>query len=389
MASPVLSALRVSQDRSHPPSTKKNHPSLPVSRPLVIGFVPMIDCAALIVAQELGLFVKHGLRVTLSREVGWATVRDKLLHEELHAAHAPASLAFVIQCGLGIVARPCLTGFVMGANGSAITVSRELWEKGVRDAATLRTVIEKDRANRVFRFGAVHEFSSQNYDLRRWLRSGGLDPDRDVQIPIVAPPVIHRGLLDGHLDGYCVAEPWNTVSVESGDGRVVATSSHLAPGRPEKVLLVLQKFADEYLEEHLGLIAALIEASEFCEDPANRPALVRMLARPAYLDLPEAILAPSLIGPFPLGSGAAEKRFIAFGGGDVNVPDRAKGRRIYEEVRQLPGAQSCRSLRPDSIGRTFREDLYRAAAKRVHRPAADVSPVPRDLPRSSVLALAL
>lgn len=349
----------------------------------------MVDCAPLIAAQELGLFAKHGLRVTLSREVGWATVREKLLHEELHAAHAPASLAFVIQCGIGIVARPCLTGFVMGANGSAITLSQELWEKGVRDAASLRAVIEAHRADRIFRFATVHEFSTQNYDLRGWLRSGGIDPDRDVQISIVPPPVIHLGLQDGHLDGYCVAEPWNTLSAESGAGWVVATSAQLAPERPEKVLLVLQKFATEMPEEHLRMIAALIEASEFCEEMANRPSLVRILARPAYLDLPEAALQPSLQGPFPLRHGASPRRFITFGGGTVNVPDRAKGRRIYDAVRQMPAAQACRSLRPDAIGRIFREDLFRLASERIEPPGIAAPPMARPTPRSTALAFAL
>ena len=217
----------------------------------------MIDCAVLIAAQELGLFARQGLNVVLSREIGWASVREKLLHDELHAVHAPASLAFVIRCGIGIVARPCLTAFVLSLNGSAITLSRELWEKGVRDAASLKALIDRERAFRTYRLGAVHEFSTQHYDLRRWLCAGGIDPDRDIQMPIIPSPVIHRGLLDGHLDGYCVAEPWNSVVTESGDGWVVATASQLAPNQPEKVLLVLEKFVDERPEEHLALVAAL------------------------------------------------------------------------------------------------------------------------------------
>lgn len=51
-------------------------------------------------------------------------------------------MGFVIRCGIGNVPRPCLTAFVLSLNGSAITLSRELWERGVRDAKTLRKVIE-------------------------------------------------------------------------------------------------------------------------------------------------------------------------------------------------------------------------------------------------------
>jgi len=209
-------------------------------RTLTIGFVPMIDCAVLIAAQELGLFEKHGLCVTLSREVGWATVREKLLHEELTAAHAPVSTAFAMRCGIGMVARPCLTGIILSTNGSAITLSRELWEKGVRDPASLKALIDAERNRRIYSFGAVLELSTQNYFLRRWLESGGIDPDRDVRIPIVPSPLIHRGMLDGHLDGYCAAEPWNSIAIRDGSGWVAATSAEIDPGQPEKALLVLE-----------------------------------------------------------------------------------------------------------------------------------------------------
>lgn len=343
---------------------------------LTIGFVPMIDCAVLIAAKELGLFEKHGVDVTLSREVGWATIREKLVHDELHAVHAPASMGFVIRCGIGVQSRPCLTAFVLSLNGSAITLSRELWERGVRDAETLRKVIEEDRGHRTYSFAAVLEFSTQNYNLRSWLQAGGIDPDRDVRIPIIPSPVIHHGLIDGHLDGYCVAEPWNSIAVESGAGWIVATSAEIVPSHPEKILLVNEAFADQYPDEHLAMVAALAEASIFCESPANRPELVRMLAHSRYLDVPGAILAKSLIGPLETGHrGADVDRFITFHRGGANVPDRLKGRQVFDDVSAYPAARQCRALRRDVIGRIFREDLYHRAIELTGpRESAPVAP---------------
>ena len=62
----------------------------PLRKALRLGFVPLSDCAPLVMAQELGLFRKYGLCVTLSRELGWATIRDKITHRELDAAHTVA-----------------------------------------------------------------------------------------------------------------------------------------------------------------------------------------------------------------------------------------------------------------------------------------------------------
>ncbi len=320
----------------------------------------MIDCAVLIAAQELGLFARHGLSVQLHKEVGWATIREKLLHEELDAVHAPASMGFSIRCGLGVVPRPCLTAFVLSLNGSAITLSKELWDAGVRDAASLQTVIKRDRGRRTYRFGAVLELSTQNQQLRAWLRSGGIDPDRDVRIQIVPSPVIHRGLTERHLDGYCVAEPWNSIVTQEGMGWIAATSAELDPGLPEKVLLVLEKFEEERTHEHRALISALAEASLFCESPQCRGELIEMLAQPRYLDVPAALLASSLSGPFDTGRGARPiSDFITYHRCGANVPDAAKGRRVFEHVREL--APASRVLRRDVIPKIFREDVYREA----------------------------
>lgn len=99
--------------------------------PIWVGYGETIDCAALIAAQELGLFRKHGLKVRLCREVGWTTIRQKLLHGELDAAATHAGMLFSIYCGIGGVARrSCLTGLLLARNGSAITLATEFWERG-------------------------------------------------------------------------------------------------------------------------------------------------------------------------------------------------------------------------------------------------------------------
>src|SRR4051794_30841915 len=80
---------------------------------LRLGFVPLADCAPLVIAHELGFFKNQGLDVTLSRELGWATVRDKLIHGELDAAHALAAMPVAATLGLGSISCDCLTALVL------------------------------------------------------------------------------------------------------------------------------------------------------------------------------------------------------------------------------------------------------------------------------------
>src|SRR5580698_3203620 len=111
-------------------SQRKSHPTR--QRPLRLGFVALCDCAPVVMARELGLFSKYGIDVELHREVGWATIRDKVIYGELDAAHAPAGLVVAASCGLGSVQAECLTALVINLNGNAITLSQALWKKGVR-----------------------------------------------------------------------------------------------------------------------------------------------------------------------------------------------------------------------------------------------------------------
>ena len=197
---------------SAPSQAKSSAPS----RSLRLGFLALTDAAPLVVAQELGLFADHGLRVQLGREVGWATIRDKVAFGELDAAPAPAPMLWATQLGLGGAPMAVCTGLVLNLHGNAITLSERLWTAGVRDAATLRAEALSRRGEKKLTFGIVFPFSHHHLLLRQWLQAARLDPERDVRIAVVPPAQMFRNLAAGTLDGYCVGEPWNTLAVQEG-----------------------------------------------------------------------------------------------------------------------------------------------------------------------------
>ncbi len=356
---------------------------------LTVGFVPTIDCATLVVAQELGLFRAHGLDVTLSREVGWATVREKLLHEELDAAVAHASLLFSIYFGLGGMRRPCLTGLMLGHHGSAITISRACWMLGARDAESLAELVRRETGRRRFTFGVVLEYSAQHFLLAEWLGRGGLRPGIDVDLVVVPSALMHRSLQAGHLDGYCVAEPWNSSAALAGDGVILATSAEICPGHPDKALVVMQDLADRRADEHERLLAALIEAGEFCAARENREELIRLLARPAWLGVGAEILRNAIVGPLETGVGTRPSEdLIRFDLMAAGAPSRAQGRWVLDSMLRLATEEHRRQLRPESIRRVFREELHAVALRRARLPReTDVregKPVPHPLGRTRI-----
>src|SRR6185312_8282734 len=91
------------------------------------------------------LFEKHGLKVHLSREVGWATIRDKIIYGNLDAAHALAPLLIATTLGLGSAKADCVTGLVLNLEGNAITLATELRDAGARDKNSLVDCVRKRR----------------------------------------------------------------------------------------------------------------------------------------------------------------------------------------------------------------------------------------------------
>ncbi len=359
-----------------PPRRPAAAPALRLPRRITVGYVPLTDCAPLIVAHEMGLFVKRGLDVRLSCEAGWSTVREKMLHGELDAAHAPASMVFEISHGLGVPAVPCLTGMMLAHHGNALVVSNELHELGATDATSLAEVVMRLRKRRRFTFAAVLKYSSQHYLLRRWLRSGGMDPDRDVDIVIVPPPLVAECMEQGHLDGYCVAEPWASVGLLRGACHCLALSADIDPQHPEKVFMVRSEFEEDRHEEHLLMISALIEAARWCDKSSNRPALAALLASRAYLRVPVEAVRSALIGPYRMGGKTTRdaSQAIFFSQDDASRPTEAKARWVIQEIRAHGLGKDLPQMSQSHVNALFREDLYEAALALT--PALTSSPPP-------------
>ncbi len=325
-----------------------------------IGFVALTDCAPLVMAQELGFFEKRGLDVELSREIGWATVREKIIHGELDAAHAPAGMLFAAAAGLGGIHADCLTGLVMNLHGNAITLSQRLWQGGVRDGVTLRDFVR--RRGRPVTLGTVYQWSSHSVLLRLWLKGHSLDFENDAAVVVVPPSQMVAHLRAGHLDGFCAGEPWNSLAVMSRAGWVVARSAELAPQHPEKVLMVRREFAEHSDAQHIALIAALLESARYCDDPANRESIAETLARTCYVGVEVEAIRRSMRSVYDYGHGRTEPcaGFNIFSRDNANEPDARKAAWVSQSL--ISSGLATAAQLPDDLGaRCFRADIFARA----------------------------
>ena len=298
-----------------------------------IGYVPLVDAAPLLVAEALGLYSRKGVTVSLSAELGWGSIREKLVYGELEAAHAPGPLLFSILLGTHSRACGVTTDLVLSLQGNAITLSRRFWDRGVRDAHTFRVLVRGEAPHKPV-FAVVARFSSHHFLLRNWLRSAGVDPERDVRIVVLPPPLVVEHMREGQIDGFCAGEPWNSAAALSGEGWVVATSMSLAPKHPEKVLLVRNEIFHRQPVGYSALRSALLEAGRFCDEPENRHAVVDILHQYHVFPVAKQVLINSLVGPFNTGIADLEGQgpFVIFHRGDANRATRERAQWCLETV---------------------------------------------------------
>jgi NitT/TauT family transport system ATP-binding protein/nitrate/nitrite transport system substrate-binding protein len=266
---------------------------------LVLGFVPLNDAAPLVVAQERGLFAAEGLRVRLSREVSWATVRDKVATGAIDGAHMLAPIPLACTLGIGGEPQPMIAPMALNRSGAAFTLSRRLTGAMAPDedrrAALKRLIAERRISGEApLTFAVVFPYSMHNYLLRYWLAEGGIDPDQDVRITVAPPSRMASRLAAGELDGFCAGEPWNAVAEDLGLGEVALRAFEVWRDGPEKVFGVTAEWARRNPQVLQALLRALLKAAAWCDDPENRAGLAELLARPEYVDASAESIARSL-----------------------------------------------------------------------------------------------
>ena len=267
--------------------------------------------------------------------------------------------------------------------GLAGVADGDIADPAVSARALARLVADrKARGAEPLTFGMTFPFSNHNYQLRFWMAAGGVDPDEDVRLVVLPPPYMVESLASGHVDGFCVGAPWNSVAVDSGVGRILHFGCEIMARASEKVLAVREHWAAENNETLGRLIRALKQASAFVDAPDNHPAAAAAVAR--RLGVEADLVTRSFAGNLkiaPDGATRIDDRYILIGRGDASRPrsgagslalraDGALGAGAAVGGKQCHGARGvqARSLRRRAR-RRFIGRYWRAARRRrrVHR----------------------
>jgi NitT/TauT family transport system ATP-binding protein len=340
---------------------------------LRVGFIPLCDAAALIIAADKGFAAAEGLDVELVREVSWSNIRDKLNIGLFDAAHMIAPIAIASSLGLGHVKVPMTAPFALGVNGNAITVSPALYaslaaaaEGAITDpmvsAHALARVVatRKARGQEPLTFGMTFPFSTHNYHLRFWMAAGGVDPDDDVRLVVLPPPYMVESLASRLVDGFCVGAPWNSVAVDLGIGFILHFVSEILPRAAEKVLAFRSRWAQDNRDTMMKLVRAHVHAAAYIENVSNREEVAAILGAPHRIGVSAEVIRRTLDGRLkvaPDGATRTDPNYLLIGRDGAGRPDPAQAAWLYAQMVRWGQAplsdEMCRAAMA-----VFRPDLY-------------------------------
>ncbi|HEY6095873.1 MAG TPA: CmpA/NrtA family ABC transporter substrate-binding protein [Gallionellaceae bacterium] len=291
-----------------------------------VGFIPLTDCASVVMASVLKFDEKYGIKIKPSKEASWAAVRDKLVNGELHAAHVLYGLVYGVHLGIGGPKKDMAVLMTLNNNGQAITLSNQVKDEGATTGETLKKLV--DSGKRDYTFAQTFPTGTHAMWLYYWLASYGIDPFKDVKNITVPPPQMVANMRVGNMDGFCVGEPWNNRAIADRIGFTAATTQDIWKDHPEKVLGCSAEFVHKYPHTARALVMAVLEASRYLDVMANRRSVAEVIADKSYVNCAVDVIDQRMAGKYEDGLGKkwTDANYMKFhNDGAVNFPYLSDG----------------------------------------------------------------
>jgi nitrate/nitrite transport system substrate-binding protein len=330
------------------------------------GIIALTDCSSIVMAHELGYFKQFGIQSVISKEASWAAIRDKLSIGENQATHMLIGMPFASTMGLlGSPVKPMIIPWMLNRNGQAITLNNTLKNAGVKTAKDLKPHVDRAKATgEPLTFAMTFPPGTHAMWTRYWLGSGGINPDKDVNLITIPPPQMVANMKVDKMDGFCVGEPWNYRAIVDKIGFTAVTTQQMWRDHPEKVCAFTEEFATKNPKTVKAILKALHFSSVYIDTMENRKQVADVVSRATYINCPPEIILARLLGEYDYGDGRKEKDpyYMIFSQRECNFPQKTFGLWWLSQFRRWGMVKSA----PDYQGivsRVLRQDVYREAMK--------------------------
>ena len=267
----------------------------PEKKDLKIGFIAITCATPIILASPMEFYAKRGLNVDVVRTAGWAVIRDKVMNGEYDASHMLSPMPIALTLGAGSNPTPFAVPAIENINGQAITLAMK--HKDNRDPTKWKGM----------KFGIPFDFSMHNYLLRYYLAEAGLDPDRDVQLRVIAPPEMVANLRAENIDGFLGPDPFNQRAVYDGVGFIHVLTRELWDGHPCCAFGISQATIKQTPNTFRALTQAIVDSTAYANKAENRKHIAEVISAQNYLNQPQTVVEQALTGTYADGLGGIKR----------------------------------------------------------------------------------
>jgi len=299
----------------------------PEKKEVRIGFIPLTDCASVVMASVMKFDEKYGIKIIPTKEASWAGVRDKLVNGELDMAHVLYGLVYGVHQGVGGPKKDMAVLMTLNNNGQGLTLSKKLADKGAVNVEGLAKLMAAEK--REYTFAQTFPTGTHAMWLYYWLASAGINPMKDAKVITVPPPQMVANMRVGNMDGFSVGEPWNHRAIIDGIGITAATSQDVWKDHPEKVLGTTGEFVKKYPNTARAVIMAVLDASRWIDASlSNKMKMAEVIAEKAYVNTSVDAINQRILGRYQNGLGKTwddPNHMKFFNDGAVNYPYLSDG----------------------------------------------------------------
>ena len=252
-----------------------------------IGYLPITDATALLVAYAKGFFKDEGLqaeRPTLMR--AWAPMVEAFAAGKFNLVHLLIPLPVWMRYNNHVPVKLVAWAHV---NGSAITVGPHAKIDSFADLGGKRVAVP-------------FWYSIHNILLQKALVKAGIEPiltgaapgPKQCALDVVGPPQMLPALAAQKIDAYIVAEPFNAMGEVALGARILRFTGDMWENHPCCVACVPETMTAQKPEWTQKVVNAIVRGAQYAE--ANREEVAQLISRDGegFLPMPEKAVARAL-----------------------------------------------------------------------------------------------
>jgi bicarbonate transport system substrate-binding protein len=289
----------------NPPETATNSQTSPAASPVAnvkpgeepevktvkLGYIPIVESAPLIIAQEKGFFAKYGMsEVKVDKQANWGAARDNVKIGSggggIDGGQWQMPMPYLITEGL-ITDNTKVDMYVLcqlNTQGNGIALSNKHAGKNIALKLDSQVAFFNQLKSSGTKFKAAYTFpkSNQEFWIRYWLAAGGINPDTEVELLTVPASQTVADMKRGAMDAFSTGDPWPYRIVADKIGFLSALTAEIWKAHPEEYFALRKDWADKNPKATKAILKGIMEAQQWCDNFDNRKELAQILSKREY-----------------------------------------------------------------------------------------------------------